>query len=136
MTVVLAHWACMKQECQMVIPYAMANEFMLQFLLLDLGNQAFKQRQWQTAINFYTEATELNPDGATYYSNRAAAYLELGRPRLIALKLSILTKRFVAAEAVTTKCQVRWAAPPPVTDAMKINEDSWGRVHSYVIGIK
>ncbi|GAB4845309.1 Translocon at the outer membrane of chloroplasts 64 [Ancistrocladus abbreviatus] len=42
------------------------------------GNQAFKQRQWQTAINFYTEAIKLNPDSATYYSNRAAAYLELG----------------------------------------------------------
>ncbi|KAH7528570.1 hypothetical protein FEM48_Zijuj05G0086000 [Ziziphus jujuba var. spinosa] len=42
------------------------------------GNQAYKEKQWQKAIGFYTEAIKLNGDNATYYSNRAAAYLEIG----------------------------------------------------------
>ncbi|KAG5536086.1 hypothetical protein RHGRI_023764 [Rhododendron griersonianum] len=42
------------------------------------GNQAFKDKQWQKAIGFYTEAIRLSGTNATYYSNRAAAYLELG----------------------------------------------------------
>jgi tetratricopeptide (TPR) repeat protein len=43
------------------------------------GNQAFKEQQWQKAISYYNEAIKLNDKNATYYSNRAAAYLELGR---------------------------------------------------------
>ncbi|KAL6552476.1 Translocon at the outer membrane of chloroplasts 64 [Orobanche hederae] len=42
------------------------------------GNQAFKDKQWQRAIGFYTEAIKLNSNNATYYSNRAAAFLEMG----------------------------------------------------------
>ncbi|EEF31906.1 translocon at the outer membrane of chloroplasts 64 [Ricinus communis] len=42
------------------------------------GNQAYKEKQWQKAISYYTEAIKLNGKNATYYSNRAAAYLELG----------------------------------------------------------
>ncbi|XP_068659737.1 outer envelope protein 64, chloroplastic [Aristolochia californica] len=42
------------------------------------GNNAFKERQWQKAISFYSEAIKLSGKNATYYSNRAAAYLELG----------------------------------------------------------
>ncbi|KAG2384119.1 Translocon at the outer membrane of chloroplasts 64 [Vigna angularis] len=42
------------------------------------GNQAYKDRQWQKAIGFYTEAIKLCSDNATYYSNRAQAYLEHG----------------------------------------------------------
>lgn len=42
------------------------------------GNQAFKDKQWQKAIGFYTEAIKLSGANATYYSNRALAYLELG----------------------------------------------------------
>ncbi|KAL9239033.1 hypothetical protein vseg_013390 [Gypsophila vaccaria] len=42
------------------------------------GNQAFKDKQWQKAISFYSEAIKFNGNNATYYSNRAAAYLELG----------------------------------------------------------
>ncbi|CAI0380609.1 unnamed protein product [Linum tenue] len=41
------------------------------------GNQSFKDRQWQKAVGYYTEAIKLNDRNATYYSNRAAAYLEL-----------------------------------------------------------
>ncbi|XP_022738462.1 outer envelope protein 64, chloroplastic-like isoform X3 [Durio zibethinus] len=42
------------------------------------GNQAYKDKQWQKAIGFYTEAIKLSGNNATYYGNRAAAYLELG----------------------------------------------------------
>nr|DAD32116.1 TPA_asm: hypothetical protein HUJ06_010967 [Nelumbo nucifera] len=42
------------------------------------GNAAFKDKQWQKAISFYTEAIKLSSKNATYYSNRAAAYLEIG----------------------------------------------------------
>ncbi|RWR83270.1 translocon at the outer membrane of chloroplasts 64 [Cinnamomum micranthum f. kanehirae] len=43
------------------------------------GNIAFKEKQWHKAINFYSEAIKLCGVNATYYSNRAAAYLEQGR---------------------------------------------------------
>ncbi|CAN7019319.1 hypothetical protein BRARA_F00419 [Brassica rapa] len=45
------------------------------------GNQAFKEKQWQKAIGLYSEAIKLNDKNGTYYSNRAAAYLELGSYR-------------------------------------------------------
>ncbi|KAI3735694.1 hypothetical protein L6452_15202 [Arctium lappa] len=41
------------------------------------GNNAFKAKNWQRAIGFYTDAIKLNSNSATYFSNRAAAYLEL-----------------------------------------------------------
>lgn len=41
------------------------------------GNAAYKGRQWNKAVTYYTEAINLNETKATYYSNRAAAYLEL-----------------------------------------------------------
>ncbi|KAG0471637.1 hypothetical protein HPP92_016183, partial [Vanilla planifolia] len=47
-------------------------------LLKEKGNAAFKGKQWNKAVNFYTEAIKLNDSNATLYSNRAAAYLELG----------------------------------------------------------
>ncbi|KAH9316155.1 hypothetical protein KI387_024782, partial [Taxus chinensis] len=42
------------------------------------GNAAYKGKQWQKAINLYSEAIKINGKNATYYSNRAAAHLELG----------------------------------------------------------
>ncbi|RZB63205.1 outer envelope protein 64, mitochondrial-like isoform X1 [Glycine soja] len=47
-------------------------------LLKEKGNAAFKGRLWNKAVDYYTEAINLNGTNATYYSNRAAAYLELG----------------------------------------------------------
>ncbi|KAF6148734.1 hypothetical protein GIB67_019342 [Kingdonia uniflora] len=47
-------------------------------LLKEKGNAAFKGRQWNKAVNLYSEAIKLNSENATYYCNRAAAYLELG----------------------------------------------------------
>lgn len=60
----------------------MLTLFLLVFFLLfasPQGNAAFKEKQWQKAVNFYTEAIKLNEKVATYYSNRAAAFLELTR---------------------------------------------------------
>ncbi|KAL8474686.1 hypothetical protein ACS0TY_031215 [Phlomoides rotata] len=56
---------------------AMTNESSAD-MAKEKGNQAFKDKQWQRAIGFYTEAIKLNGSTATYYSNRAAAYLEIG----------------------------------------------------------
>nr|KYP60562.1 Glutamyl-tRNA(Gln) amidotransferase subunit A [Cajanus cajan] len=47
-------------------------------LLKEKGNAAFKGRLWNKAVDYYTEAINLNGTNATYYSNRAAAFLELG----------------------------------------------------------
>ncbi|KZV52474.1 outer envelope protein 64, mitochondrial-like [Dorcoceras hygrometricum] len=47
-------------------------------LLKEKGNAAYKGKQWNKAVSYYTEAIKLNETNATYYSNRAAAYLELG----------------------------------------------------------
>uniref|UniRef100_A0A0A9D4E8 Amidase domain-containing protein n=1 Tax=Arundo donax TaxID=35708 RepID=A0A0A9D4E8_ARUDO len=48
-------------------------------LLKEKGNSAFKRKQWSKAIEFYSEAISLSDTNATYYCNRAAAFLELGR---------------------------------------------------------
>ncbi|EEC74029.1 hypothetical protein OsI_08982 [Oryza sativa Indica Group] len=48
-------------------------------LLKEKGNSAFKGRKWSKAVEFYSDAIKLNGTNATYYSNRAAAYLELSR---------------------------------------------------------
>lgn len=42
------------------------------------GNQAYKEKQFKRAVDLYSEAIKLNGNNATYYSNRAAAYLESG----------------------------------------------------------
>lgn len=47
-------------------------------LLKEKGNAAYKGRQWNKAVSYYTEAIKLNVTNTTYYCNRAAAYLELG----------------------------------------------------------
>ncbi|PIN21454.1 Amidase [Handroanthus impetiginosus] len=47
-------------------------------LLKEKGNAAYKGRQWNKAVSYYTEAIKLDDTSAAYYSNRAAAYLELG----------------------------------------------------------
>ncbi|KAJ4755638.1 Glutamyl-tRNA(Gln) amidotransferase subunit A [Rhynchospora pubera] len=45
------------------------------------GNIAYREKQWQKAASLYSEAIKLNGKKAAYYSNRAAAYLELGSYR-------------------------------------------------------
>ncbi|KAF3321005.1 translocon at the outer membrane of chloroplasts 64 [Carex littledalei] len=45
------------------------------------GNVSYREKQWQKAVGLYSEAIRLNAKKAAYYSNRAAAYLELGSYR-------------------------------------------------------
>ncbi|XP_076959659.1 outer envelope protein 64, mitochondrial-like, partial [Bidens hawaiensis] len=47
-------------------------------LLKEKGNAAFKGGQWNKAVTYYTKAIKLDESNATFYCNRAAAYLELG----------------------------------------------------------
>lgn len=44
--------------------------------LKDKGNVAFKEQDWNTAIELYTRAIELNPKEKTFYTNRAQVWLE------------------------------------------------------------
>ncbi|XP_055766468.1 serine/threonine-protein phosphatase 5-like [Salvelinus fontinalis] len=39
------------------------------------ANNYFKERDYENAIKYYTEALELNPSSAVYFSNRSLAYL-------------------------------------------------------------
>jgi hypothetical protein len=41
------------------------------------GNEAHKNGQWNQAIDYYTQAIELDDTISTYYSNRAACYIKL-----------------------------------------------------------
>ncbi|KAL0384467.1 UNVERIFIED_CONTAM: Translocon at the outer membrane of chloroplasts 64 [Sesamum radiatum] len=59
------------------LPYTNGNMDAAE-LLKEKGNAAYKGKQWNKAVSYYTEAIKLNDANATYYSNRAAAYLELG----------------------------------------------------------
>ena len=42
------------------------------------GNAAYKQRDFDTALNHYHQALELDPTNASLYSNQAAVYFEKG----------------------------------------------------------
>ena len=48
-----------------------------------LGNEAFKDSLWEDAIKHFTAAIDLSPQPVpnTYYSNRAAAYLQAGKAK-------------------------------------------------------
>lgn len=39
--------------------------------LKEKGNQAFKQHDWPTAVDFYTQAIAANPKEPSFYTNRA-----------------------------------------------------------------
>ena len=43
----------------------------------DQGNAAFKAKNFEEAIGFYTQAIEENPSDHTIYGNRSAAYYTL-----------------------------------------------------------
>ena len=45
----------------------------------DQGNQAFKDKDFAKAIEFYTQASQENPSDHTILGNRSAAYLNLGQ---------------------------------------------------------
>lgn len=43
------------------------------------GNQAYKNKEYQRAINCYTKAIHLHPNDSNFYSNRALSYFNLGQ---------------------------------------------------------
>ena len=43
------------------------------------GNEAFKAKKWQEAIEFFTKAIEYNPNDHVFYSNRSGSYLNNGQ---------------------------------------------------------
>ncbi|XP_018015575.2 uncharacterized protein LOC108672429 isoform X1 [Hyalella azteca] len=45
------------------------------------GNEAYRNKEYRDALQHYTQAIELCPDCAAYYSNRSACYMMLGRYR-------------------------------------------------------
>ncbi|XP_010770062.1 serine/threonine-protein phosphatase 5-like [Notothenia coriiceps] len=44
-------------------------------LLKEKANKYFKEKDYENAIKYYSEALEVNPTNAVYYSNRSLAYL-------------------------------------------------------------
>lgn len=45
----------------------------------DEGNKLYKLKKYRLALPLYTEAIQLQPDNASYYGNRSACYMMLGR---------------------------------------------------------
>ncbi|ONM15446.1 Hsp70-Hsp90 organizing protein [Zea mays] len=45
----------------------------------EAGNAAYKRKDFDTAIQHYTEAMELDDEDISYITNRAAVYLEMGK---------------------------------------------------------
>ena len=45
----------------------------------EAGNVAYKKKDFDTAIQHYTKAIELNDEDISYIMNRAATYLEMGK---------------------------------------------------------
>jgi len=48
----------------------------------ELGNAAYKRKDFETAIQHYTKALELDDEDISYLTNRAAVYIEMGKVRL------------------------------------------------------
>ncbi|TFY78663.1 hypothetical protein EWM64_g5352 [Hericium alpestre] len=61
------------------------NDIRLAGQLKEKGNSAFKSEDFETAIDYYTQAIRWHPNGDIYYSNRAAAYVNQKRFRLALL---------------------------------------------------
>jgi len=47
--------------------------------LKEKGNEAYKQRKFDDALQFYTQAIELDKENMLLYSNRSAVYFEMGK---------------------------------------------------------
>jgi stress-induced-phosphoprotein 1 len=47
----------------------------------EAGNAAYKRKDFDTAIQHYTKAMELDDEDISYITNRAAVYLEMGKVR-------------------------------------------------------
>ncbi|XP_078444111.1 translocon at the outer membrane of chloroplasts 64-III [Wolffia australiana] len=82
LNVVQTIYATLQEQFNDLLKPSFANKKLSQEesaeLAKEKGNGAFKEKQWQKAIGFYSEAIKLSGKNPTYYSNRAAAYLEMG----------------------------------------------------------
>lgn len=58
------------------------------------GNDFFKKKQFNDAINSYEEAIKLNPNEPLYYNNKAAAYIELSEFDSAMVEISQAEKLF------------------------------------------
>lgn len=47
--------------------------------LKNLGNEAFKNKNYEEAIKYFTQAIECNPNDHVFYSNRSGSYLNAGK---------------------------------------------------------
>lgn len=45
--------------------------------LKNKGNEAYKNKKFDEALNLYEEAININPEEPLYYNNKAAVYIEL-----------------------------------------------------------
>ncbi|KAF2313124.1 hypothetical protein GH714_009389 [Hevea brasiliensis] len=64
----------------------------------ELGNAAYKTKDFETAIAHYTKAMELDDEDISYFTNRAAVYLEMGK-RI--LEIACYSPAFYAATFVS-----------------------------------
>ena len=44
-----------------------------------LGNEAFKNKKYEEAIEHFSKAIECNPNDHTFFSNRSASYVNIGK---------------------------------------------------------
>lgn len=49
----------------------------------EAGNASYKKKDFETAIQHYTKAMELDDEDISYLTNRAAVYIEMGKVRFI-----------------------------------------------------
>jgi len=50
--------------------------------LKDDGNECFKKQDYEKAIDYYTQAIQLEPNDHVLYSNRSACYINTNKPQL------------------------------------------------------
>merc|ERR1712151_1150050 len=61
------------------------------------GNQLYKQRKFNDAVEMYDKAIEKMPNDITYYNNRCAVWIELGEayyPKVIECCQDLITRRY------------------------------------------
>jgi DnaJ family protein C protein 7 len=84
------------------------------------GNELFKIKKYQQAIELYTEAIELCPDSSAYYGNRSACYMMLHQYRLgldDARKAVSLDRSFARGYIRIAKCSLALGEPAVARNA-------------------
>lgn len=64
----------------------------------ELGNAAYKKRQFEAALEHYGRAIELDATDITFRTNRAAVYLEMGK--VVAMLLVLRTRHLCCVQVV------------------------------------